>query len=75
MFGLSSEIVKPGSKLRDIIQHRKATGSLTGDVDEYCENIRESSKSGLASLVETLDGRWMQIVNKAVEWRRVGFNN
>ena len=67
MFGLSSEIVKPGCKLRDIIQHRKDTGTLTGDVDEYCENIRESSKSGLISLIETPDGRWMQIVNKAVE--------
>jgi diguanylate cyclase (GGDEF)-like protein/PAS domain S-box-containing protein len=67
MFGLSSKIVKPGSKLRDIIQHRKDTGSLTGGVDEYCENIRESSQSGLASLVETLDGRWMQIVNKSVD--------
>ena len=37
MFGLSSKIVKPGCKLRDLIQHRKDTGTLTGDVDEYCE--------------------------------------
>jgi diguanylate cyclase (GGDEF)-like protein len=66
MFRLSPDIVKPGRTLRDIIQHRKDTGTLSGDVDEYCERIKESSKSGIASLVKTLDGRWMQVVNKAV---------
>lgn len=67
MFRLSAEIVKPGCKLQDIVQHRKDSGTLTGDVDGYCEKIRQSSKSGLSSLVETLDGRWMQVVNKAVD--------
>ena len=67
MFGISPEVVKPGCKLRDIIQLRKDTGTLSGDVDDYCATVRESSKSGLTSLVETLDGRWMQVVNKAVK--------
>jgi len=67
MFGISPEVVKPGCKLREIIQLRKDTGTLSGDVDDYCATVRESSKSGLTSLVETLDGRWMQVVNKAVE--------
>jgi len=67
MFGISPEVVKPGCKLREIIQLRKDTGTLSGDVDDYCATIRESSKSGLTSLVETLDGRWMQVVNKAVK--------
>ena len=67
MFGISPEVVKPGCKLREIIQLRKDTGTLSGDVDDYCATIRESSKAGLTSLVETLDGRWMQVVNKAVK--------
>ena len=67
MFGISPEVVKPGCKLREIIQLRKDTGTLSGDVDDYCATVRESSKSGLTSLVETLDGRWMQVVNKAVK--------
>lgn len=67
MFQISSEIVRPGCKLRDIIQYRKDTGTLIGDVDEYCKNMRQRSKSGEMSLIETLDGRWMQIVNKAVD--------
>ena len=36
MFDLSPEIVKPGCHFRDLIQHRKDTGSFDGDVDEFC---------------------------------------
>ena len=66
MFGLSQELVKPGSKLREIIQHRKDNGSLSGDVDEHCENIRKASRTQqkVQSTVNTSDGRWMQIVNQ-----------
>jgi diguanylate cyclase (GGDEF)-like protein len=68
MFGLSPEIVKPGCLPRDIIQHRKDTGSFTGDVDEYCERTKEScSKSGLISLMQIPDGRWIQVANKVVD--------
>lgn len=67
MFRLSPEIIKPGCTLREIIQHRKDTGSFTGDVDEYCERLREGSKSGQISVHETPDGRWMQVVNKPVD--------
>ena len=67
MFRLSSEIVKPGCRLRDIIQHRKQTGSFIGDVDEYCERMRQASKSGRITLAEIPDGRWMQVLNKAVK--------
>lgn len=66
MFGLSSDVIKPGCKLRDVIQHRKEVGTFTGDVDDYCERVREGWKSGLVTLNQTPDGRWMQIVNKAV---------
>jgi diguanylate cyclase (GGDEF)-like protein len=64
MFGLSSEIVRPGCKFRDIIQHRKDTGSLDGDVDEYCDSFRVSSKNGQAtqSIHGLPDGRWVRLV-------------
>ena len=66
MFGLSSEIVKPGCKLRDLIQHRKNIGSLFGDVDEHCESIREASRTlqRTQNTVNTPDGRWMQNVTQ-----------
>ena len=67
MFGLSSNLVKPGCKLRDVIQHRKDVGTLVGDVDEYCDLVRQGHNSGSVTLTETPDGRWMKSSNKSVE--------
>ena len=39
MFGVSAEVVKPGCTIRDLIAHRKETGSFTGDVDQYCSTL------------------------------------
>ncbi|SDO11839.1 EAL domain-containing protein [Afipia sp. GAS231] len=46
MFGLSNEIVKPGAHLRDLMQHRKDTGSFSGDVDEFCSRIMQNIARG-----------------------------
>ena len=66
MFNLSPEIIKPGCKLRNVIQHRKDTGSLPGNVEEYCDKLREVSKTGAPSqsVAEMSDGRWMQVANQ-----------
>jgi len=66
MFGLSSDIVKPGRRFRDLVQHRKITGSFSGDVDEYCGAIREARNAGQVSHYTTVipDGRWMQVINQ-----------
>jgi diguanylate cyclase (GGDEF)-like protein/PAS domain S-box-containing protein len=64
MFGLSSEVVKPGCKLRDLIQYRKNIGSLYGDVDEHCEGIRARTQQRTQTTLNTPDGRWMQIINR-----------
>ena len=39
MYGLSAEIVKPGCSFREVIAHRKETGSFVGDVDHYVEVV------------------------------------
>ena len=69
MFGLSSEVVKPGCSLRDTIQHRKDCGSFEGDVDKYCDEIRGAYKSGqpTQTVVRTPSGRWMQVVNQPLK--------
>jgi diguanylate cyclase (GGDEF)-like protein/PAS domain S-box-containing protein len=66
MFGLSAEIVKPGCLFRNVIEHRKETGSFTGDVDQYCDGIAEGCRTGktIHNMVTTPDGRWMQVVNR-----------
>ena len=37
LYGLSPEIVKPGCTLRQLLEHRKETGTLGDDIEEYIE--------------------------------------
>jgi diguanylate cyclase (GGDEF)-like protein/PAS domain S-box-containing protein len=66
MYRLSTEIAKPGCHFRDLIQHRKDTGSFKGDVDEFCSNIMRNVAQGKfnVSTLKAADGRTVQIVNK-----------
>jgi diguanylate cyclase (GGDEF)-like protein/PAS domain S-box-containing protein len=64
MYGLSAAVVKPGCSFREIIAHRKATGSFAGDMDEYCARILQNIGLRNSMVVETRDGRSIQIVNE-----------
>ncbi len=44
MYNLSPQIVRAGCSLRELIEHRKATGLFSGDVDAYCKSILESMR-------------------------------
>ncbi|MDP3691584.1 EAL domain-containing protein [Bradyrhizobium sp.] len=65
MYGLSTDIVRPGCHFRDLIQHRQDTGSYDGDVDEFCSAIMRNVAQGKVTHM-TMDsgGRSYQIVNK-----------
>ncbi|SHL97712.1 diguanylate cyclase/phosphodiesterase [Bradyrhizobium lablabi] len=64
MYGLSTEVVKPGCSFREIIAHRKATGSFVGDDDEYyAATLRDISKRNV-NIIQPPDGRSIQIVNE-----------
>ncbi|WP_409189760.1 diguanylate cyclase domain-containing protein [Bradyrhizobium sp. RDM4] len=67
MFGLSRNVVKPGCKFREVVQHHKEVAHLTGDVDEYCNQVRQSIHSGQPTIDETPDGRWLQVATQAVK--------
>jgi len=66
MYGLSPNVVRPGCSFRDLLAHRKETGSFTGDIEEYCSftarnlALREVAKI----IIDTADGRSIQIVNQ-----------
>jgi diguanylate cyclase (GGDEF)-like protein len=66
MYGLSPDVVKPGCSFRDVVAHRKQTGSFKGDVDEFCSTVLRNVSLGrlTSTIVETTDGRAIQIVNK-----------
>ena len=64
MYKLSAEIVKPGIHFRDLIQHRKDTGSFSGDVDAYYDDIMSGIAHHQRSVVETADGRLIEVRNQ-----------
>jgi diguanylate cyclase (GGDEF)-like protein/PAS domain S-box-containing protein len=66
MYGLSPDVVKPGLAFRDLIAHRRDTGSFIGDIEAYRLALLRDLAQGTATqrCVETADGRSIQIVNK-----------
>nr|WP_229169734.1 EAL domain-containing protein [Bradyrhizobium altum] len=66
MYGLSEDVVKPGSTFREVISHRAETGSFRGDVEQYCDRVLRSIGSSGSSVVETSDGRLIRVSNQPV---------
>jgi diguanylate cyclase (GGDEF)-like protein len=65
MFGLSTDVVKPGCHLRDLIQHRQELGSFVGDVDAYCARFLDPNGSLVQDTVtSTPDGRMIRLIFK-----------
>ena len=64
MYGLSPDVIKPGCPFRDVIAHRKETGSFKGDVEEYCSGIVRDMPLGKVVITVTTDGRSIQIANR-----------
>src|SRR5262245_64973386 len=65
MYGLSPEMAA-GCTLRDLIDHGVATGTFTGEPDEYIEKLLgELAKDKTSNdIIKTKDGRTFSIVNK-----------
>jgi len=68
MYGLSPDVVKPGCSFRDVIAHRKETGSFSGDVDEHCRAILRDRTGGQITreVIGTADGRSIQVVRQSL---------
>ena len=65
MFGLSTDVVKPGCHLRDLIRHRQELGSFVGDVDAYCARFLDPNGSLVQDTVtSTPDGRTIRLIYK-----------
>ncbi len=65
MYQLSSDVVKPGCTLRELIEQRKRTGLFTGDPEQYCKEIIDSIANGKPSqwVVAASDGRTVHAIN------------
>jgi PAS domain-containing protein len=67
IFGLSPETVNPGCSLRELIALRMEAGSLQGDLDEICSQIRNNVALGTVFVARTSNGRSIQITHRPVE--------
>ncbi len=68
LYGLSSEIVKPGCHLRDLLRHRIELGNFSGDADEYVARLKSGIAEGKTfnNVVNLPDGRAFSVVNKPI---------
>ena len=66
MYNLSSEMVKPGATLFQLIMRRMECGSFKGDPYEYYTQLLNDIAMGLATgkSIETPDGRTIHIVTR-----------
>ncbi len=66
MYGLSPEVVKPGCTLLALMEHRKQTGFLTRDPEQYVKEIMDSVAAGTTSkwMIEASDGRKVHSINE-----------
>jgi diguanylate cyclase (GGDEF)-like protein/PAS domain S-box-containing protein len=66
MYGLSREVVKPGCTLRDLLRHRKTTGSFQGDVEQYCDDVLRDHRDSSTMVIDSADGRLIQVKSEPV---------
>jgi len=69
MYGLSPKIIRPGCTLREIVEHRAATGSLCADeVEQYIADILAAvGKKMVFSKISNLhDGRIIYVVSRPI---------
>jgi diguanylate cyclase (GGDEF)-like protein len=69
MYGLSPEIVRPGASLREMLDHRVATGSFcANDVEQYLSDLQTviGERKVVNKITNLRDGRIISIVNQPI---------
>ncbi len=66
IYGLSRGVIRPGSRFRDVIAHRKDTGSFAGEIDDYVEAVLRDAARTTITTMRTADGRAIQISSQPV---------
>ena len=66
MYGLSTDVIKPGTKFIDLLRHRVALGNLPGSPEKYRSDLLELFASGeiMNRVVDSGRGRMIRVINK-----------
>ncbi|MET4386825.1 diguanylate cyclase (GGDEF)-like protein/PAS domain S-box-containing protein [Bradyrhizobium sp. F1.4.3] len=65
MFGLSTDVIKPGCHIHEAMHHRKERGAFNGDVEAFCADVMRVVAEGKVSTRthELPNGRAFQVIN------------
>jgi diguanylate cyclase (GGDEF)-like protein len=68
MYGLSPDMVRPGSTLHELLEHRAAVGAFAGSPQDYIVELLEDVAAGKVSkgIVKSVDGRVFSIVRNPI---------
>jgi methyl-accepting chemotaxis protein len=68
LYRFPASIVKPGSKLIDLVRYRSSTGSISGDPEKYCTEILNAMAQGKTTntIVKSPDGRSILVINRPI---------
>jgi len=68
MYRLSPEVVVPGCGLRELLEHRKAVGAFSGELENYIVDLRQDIAQGKTSnyVAKAADGRVFSLVRKPI---------
>jgi len=69
MYRLPTDGIAPGTPLREIVQRKKASGAVLGDVEAFCDNLAEQLDRGLLvrDLAHLDDGRVISSLSQPME--------
>ncbi|HEX9210087.1 MAG TPA: EAL domain-containing protein [Bradyrhizobium sp.] len=65
MFGLSTDVIKPGCHIHEAMHHRKERGAFNGYVEAFCADVMRVVAEGKVStrMHELPNGRAFQVIN------------
>jgi methyl-accepting chemotaxis protein len=68
MYGMSPAVIKPGCSLQDILQHRKETGSFTGDPVQYFTDVLNqlANATQTTKVMQLPDGRKVALTERVM---------
>ncbi|GLH78101.1 GGDEF domain-containing protein [Bradyrhizobium sp. SSBR45G] len=66
LLGLSSDVIKPGIHLGEVVAHCKARGAFDGDVTDFCADVLDRANAGGTSqmVAEGSRGRFFNVIDK-----------
>jgi diguanylate cyclase (GGDEF)-like protein len=66
LYGLPTDLVRPGCSIRDLLEHRRLVGQFSGDPDQYIASLQSKIEQleTSAQVVELPDGRTISLISR-----------